>query len=104
MPRGIRKDKFYDESMMYDQLHDEDFQSTSPAEVETTGPETINGIITNALSVKARDAANPEGKVVDVLTKGDRVRILGESHGFYKVETNRKDIVYVSKKFVVREE
>ena len=73
----------------------------SPAEVETTGPETKNGIIDGAMNVKVRrepriDANN----VVEILRKGDKVTILGKVDGFYMVSTSVNNVAYISSDFI----
>lgn len=104
MPRVSKKDRMmYEDEMDFGYMREES-ENKSPAEVETTGPETINGIIANALSVNAREAASPSARVMEVLTKGERVQIIGESNGYYLVQTSRGHIVYVLSKFVSKEE
>lgn len=79
----------------------------SPAEMETTGPETINGIITgtiiNSVHVRARREPNIESDVIELLRKGDHVKILGNVAGFYKVETFTNNIAYILSDFVKEE-
>lgn len=75
----------------------------SPAEMETTGPETINGIIINSVHVRARREPNIESDVIELLRKGDHVKILGNVDGFYKVETFANNIAYILSDFVKEE-
>lgn len=79
----------------------------SPAEMETTGPETINGIVTgtiiNSIHVRARREPNIESDVIELLRKGDHVKILGNVAGFYKVETFANNIAYILSDFVKEE-
>lgn len=75
----------------------------SPAEVETTGPETINGIVTNSMNVKVRRGPSLESDPIEVLRNGDKVTIFGEENGFYKISTNLNNNVYISKDFVMEE-
>lgn len=88
---------------------EEDYTVTeeSPAEMETTGPETINGIITgtiiNSVHVRARREPNIESDVIELLRKGDHVKILGNVSGFYKVETFTNNIAYILSDFVKEE-
>lgn len=75
----------------------------SPAEVETTGPETINGIVTNSIHVKVRRGPSLESDPIEVLRNGDKVTIFGEENGFYKISTSLNNNVYISKDFVMEE-
>lgn len=75
----------------------------SPAEVETTGPKTINGIVTNSIHVKVRRGPSLESDPIEVLRNGDKVIIFGEENGFYKVSTSLNNNVYISKDFVMEE-
>lgn len=76
----------------------------SHAEVETAGPETINGVIINALLVNVRKGPSTDSEVVEILRKGDKVSILGTEKGYYKVTTSVNKEVYISSYFVVKEE
>lgn len=88
---------------------EEDYTVTeeSPAEMETTGPETINGIVTgtiiNSVHVRARREPNIESDVIELLRRGDHVKILGNVAGFYKVETPANNIAYILSDFVKEE-
>lgn len=89
MARGNRKEKFYDDSIspeVKDEI-EKAITEYSPAEVEKTGPETKNGIVTNCVHVRIRKTPTSNGDVVAILGKETRVQILGEENGFYKVST-----------------
>lgn len=76
----------------------------SPAKMETTGPETKNGIIVNTRYVKVRrEPKMVEGNVLDILGCGDKVKILEKVDGFYKVSTNTHKIAYISSDFIKEE-
>lgn len=75
----------------------------SPAQEETTGPETINGIIVNRLNVNVRKESDLESEVLEVLRKGDKVTILGKENGFHKVSTSTNSIAYISSDFIKEE-
>lgn len=75
----------------------------SPAEVETTGPETKNGIIKGSMYVNVRREPWVDENVLEVLRLGDKVKILGTVDGFYKVSTSAHKIAYISKDFVEEE-
>lgn len=68
----------------------------SHAEVETAGPETINGIIANAGLVNVRKKPDPESEVLETLRMGDKVTILGRDGGYYKVRTSVHREAYIS--------
>lgn len=72
----------------------------SPAQVETTGPETKYGIITNAALVNVRKRPNLESEVLEVLPRGEKVKVLGKSGGFHKVSTGQNKIAYISSNFI----
>lgn len=72
----------------------------SPAQVETRGPETINGTIVNSLLVNVRKEPSLESEVLEIVKKGDKVTILDKVKDFYKVETKSKIIAYISSNFV----
>lgn len=81
----------------------------SPTEMEKTGPETINGIITgtiiNSVHVRVRREPNIKSDVIELLRRGDHVNILnmGNVGGFYKVETFTNNIGYILMDFVKEE-
>lgn len=76
----------------------------SPAEVETNGPETKNGIIDGAMFVKVRrEPWTDDDNVLEVLRKGDKVTIFGKVDGFYKVSTSVNKVAYISSDFVKEE-
>lgn len=75
----------------------------SLAEVETNGPETKNGKIINSLFVKARKKPSFESDVLEILRKGDPVKIIDRVGDFYKVSTILNELAYVSSEFVMEE-
>lgn len=83
----------------------------SHAEVETAGPETINGIIANAALVNVRKKPDPEAEVLETLRMGDKVTILGgdgscykvRTDSYYKVRTSVHREAYISVRFVKEE-
>lgn len=105
MARGIRKEKFYDSSMI-DEMKEEvrkTITESSPAEVESNGPETKNGIVVNSLFVNVRREPSMKSDVVNVLRRGDSVQILDKTDGFYKINVGLIGIGYISSDFI-REE
>lgn len=87
----------------YDGLNDDkEIVEEYPAEVDTTGPETKNGIIVNALFVKLRTEPNFESIVVDTLRKGDEVTIISKVNGFSEVYMSTSNNIrgYVSSNFI----
>lgn len=76
----------------------------SHAEVETTGPETKNGVIINAMHVNVRrEPWIDEDNVLEVLRKGDKVTILGKVNNFYKVSTSVNKVAYILSDWVKEE-
>lgn len=75
----------------------------SHAEVETAGPETINGIIANAGLVNVRKKPDPKSEVLETLRMGDKVTILGRDGGYYKVRTSIHREAYISVSLVKEE-
>lgn len=75
-------------------------RESSPAEVETTGPETINGIIVNCINVKVRKKASADSDPVELLRVGDKVLIHRQIRDFYEVDTSTNKRVYILKAFV----
>lgn len=77
----------------------------SPAEVETTGPETINGIIINAKLVNVRKKPSFHSEVLEVLREGDMVTILDSEGEYYKVSTSVNKEAYIYGSYVkIKEE
>lgn len=82
----------------------EEITELSPAEMETNGPETKNGIIDGAMHVKVRrEPWTGDDNVLEILRKGDRVTILGKVDGFYKVSTSVNKVAYISSDFIKEE-
>lgn len=92
-----------DAEMELNREFDEDEKNTeySPAEVEKNGPETKNGITTKLVNLRKEPSF--ESDVVEVLSKGERVKINGKAKGFYKVETRLNHTAYVSSDFIKEE-
>lgn len=89
----------YDDYLMENPM---DFEETekSSAEVKTTGPETINGVIVNSLFVKVRKEPNFESETVETLNKGMKVKILEKGKDFWKVSTSLNDVAYIASDFI----
>lgn len=85
------------------EFDEEEITEMSPAEVETTGPETTNGTIINSLFVKVRREPSFESEVIEVLRKGDTVVVLGKEGDFYKVATSVNKTAYISSEFIKEE-
>lgn len=83
------REKFYEEypdgSVSRAVTSEEIHTDLSLAEVETTGPETINGNIVNCIHVKVRTAPNFEADVIDLWPAGKKVTIVGKIKGFCEV-------------------
>lgn len=76
----------------------------SPADVETMVPQTItNGTIDGALNVNVRKEPSMKSDVIEVLRKGDKVRLLAKSGDFYKVSTSVNPVAYISSDFIKEE-
>lgn len=108
MGRGNRiSNKIYDDFMLDESTvaipDNKNITEESLAQEETTGPETINGIIVNGLHVKVRTEPNFESDVLDVLRKGDKVTILGKENGFYKISIKPNKVAYISSDFIKEE-
>ena len=72
----------------------------SPAEVEINGSGTMTGIIVNSSFFSIYDAPSDVAKILDYVSNGDEVEILGSENRFYKVKYGRfKRIGYVSFNF-----
>lgn len=92
-----------DAEMELNREFEEEITETSPAEVETHGPKTINGTIINSLFVNVRREPSFESEVIEVLRKGDRVIILGKDGDFYKVSTSINKTAYIYFEFIKEE-
>lgn len=102
MAKVTRKEKFYDE-LITETIKSEvtkEIKEVSSAKVKTNGPETINGTVVNCLSVNVRKWPSFESNVIEILTKGDKVKILGKEKGFYKVSTKNTKVAYISSDFI----
>lgn len=103
MSRGNRKEKFCDEPMTKTVKAEVEkvIRDTSPAEMETPVPPTVrNGEIVNTLQVRVRKEPSFESEVVEVLRKGDKVKILKREGDFWKVSTSMNKIAYISSEFI----
>lgn len=78
---------------------------------EQNGPETRYGIVINTQYVNLRKEPSYTAEVLDILAKGDRVKILEhlKERGFYRISvrnlsaTKDLDDVYISSKFLKEE-
>lgn len=75
----------------------------SPAKVETTVPETVNGIVVNTLNVNVRRWPDKDSEVVETLRAGDQVMIYGKRGNFYEVSTSVNHRVYISSEYLKEE-
>lgn len=85
------------------EFEQEEITEESPAEVETTTvpPTVTNGEIINAVHhVAVRMEPNFESVVLEVLRKGDKVKVLEKGNDFWKVSTSINPIAYVHSKFI----
>lgn len=106
MTRGVRKEKFYDESITEVRRDgvEKEITEESPAEVETNGPGTINGTIVNTVHVKVRKDPNFDSELIDVWPRGRNVTIVGkEKNGFYEVLVDDDTRGYIASKFIKEE-
>lgn len=90
------------EMELYKELKKENTE-LSPAEVETTGPETKNGIVVNSLYVNVRRWPDKDSEVVETLRAGDKVVIYGKKGDFYEVSTSVNHRVYISSEYLKEE-
>lgn len=74
--------------------------SETPTKDESTGPDTVNGEIYNAACVNVREYPKPMAKVLEVLNKGEKVKIMGKESGFCKVSTPNGFIGYIVAMYV----
>ena len=75
----------------------------SHAKVETTVPETVNGLVVNTLNVNVRRWPDKDSEVVETLRAGDRVVIHGKRGDFYEVCTSVNHRVYISSEYLKEE-
>lgn len=105
MARASRRESIYEE--MNNPVKTgvrEKTTAKSPAEVETMVSETIkNGIIVGALNVNVRKGPSLESEVLEVLRKGDKVKILDKDDKFYKISTSVNPVAYISFDFIKEE-
>lgn len=93
------------ETMALDEsiIETEEITEESPAEEETNGPETKNGIIVNSSTVRVREAPSYKSKTLGVMMRGDKVTILGKENEFYKISTRGIREAYIAKQFIEEE-
>lgn len=75
----------------------------SPAKVETTVPETVNGVVVNTLNVNVRRWPDKDSEVVETLRAGDHVVIHRKRGAFYEVSTSVNYRVYISSEYLKEE-
>lgn len=75
----------------------------SHTEVETNGPETKYGTITNAPYVNLRKEASLGSDVLEVLTENDKVKIFGKEKDFYRVKALSRRIGFVQDNYIKEE-
>lgn len=107
MPRK-EKEEFLIEKTNKEKAKNSKMTDSSPAQVETNGPKTRNGIIVNSLYVKMRKEPSFESETLGILRKGDQVEIHEEVDKFYKarpksVHVSGSGIVYIDKQYVKEE-
>lgn len=74
--------------------------SATPTKDESAGPETVNGVIDNAACVNVREHPDKMAKILEVLNKGEEVKILGKEYEFCKVSTPRGFVGYIVAMYV----
>lgn len=95
--------KEYDLDMMTKGSTSEKTEEGSPAKVEMTVPETVNGIIVNTTHVKVRKTPMPDSEVVELLRTGDKVTIHRQVKDYYEISTSVNKHVYIRSIFVRKE-
>lgn len=85
----------------------ETIRDESPAKEETAVPPTVrNGVIVtpnNILYVKVRKKPSFDSEPIEVLRKGDKVKLLKKETNFWKVSTSTNKIAYISSEFIKEE-
>lgn len=76
---------------------------TGPYPYKATDPMAATGIIDNYPYVKVRKAPSKESDCVKVLKKGDRVQIISQIDGFYKVRFGEEGKGFISLDFCRKE-
>lgn len=98
------------EAMNSYQMNDERIEATSLAQKEmpefeeVPHPRIRKGVIANSRAVNVRKGPSPSSDVVQVLDRGDKVKILDEIQGYYKIQIEdetsiKNEIGYVSLDF-----
>lgn len=75
----------------------------SHAKVETTVPETVNGVVVNTLNVNVRRWPDKDSEVVETLRAGDHVVIHRKRGAFYEISTSVNYRVYISSEYLKEE-
>lgn len=103
MAKVNKKDKYHGEPITkaVSEEIDKVIRESSPAEVETTVPETDKyGKIANALHVNVRKEPNLQAEVLEVLREGDQVKLLDKLPNFWEVSTSTHSIAYIASEFI----
>lgn len=75
-------------------------EHTSPAEMETTGPETKYGVVAHAKRVNVRNQPSLVAEVLEIIHEGDKVVILAKLPNFYKVATGNSPEAYIDSRYI----
>lgn len=70
----------------------------SSAEQETSKSDARQGVISGIHLVNVRESASPDARVAGWVCKGDKVEIIGEENGFYKI-MYAKHVGYIDCRF-----
>lgn len=98
------------ESMNSYQMDGERNEATSPVQRETQEftedhrPFVKKGVIANSRLVNVRNSPSPHAEVVQILDRGDKVEIIDEVQGYYRIQIEdenhvKREIGYVSLDF-----
>lgn len=89
------------EQINYDTESKKEKKVLPSTETEAMVPETKTGTIVNSVVVKVRKAPNLESDVLEVLRKGDKVRIHKKlDNGFYKISTSVNGSAFILSDFI----
>lgn len=70
-------------------------------ETEVMVSETKTGTVVNSVVVKVRKAPNLDADILEVLRKGDKVRIHKKlDNGFYKISTSVHSLAFILSDFI----
>lgn len=111
MPRAKKYDNYTAEALIDAEMEicqefdrENKLTDKSPAEMETTGPETKNGTIVNTVHVNVRkEPTLVTNNVIEILRQGDKVKILDKVGDFYKVSTSTNNNGYIFSQYVKEE-